>query len=139
MTRPWLILAALIPAQFAASAEPEPEPAPRPAARWQYAELRQQQSAVVIAPDGTRTQGKPAFSWSTSSAKVSADGWDEMAKKLKAPAAKDPEANHRLRVMDALGAQGWELVSVEPPAAAARAAAGVRGGTMWLFKRRLEK
>jgi hypothetical protein len=149
MLRFWAILATMIPASLAA-AEPEPEPVARPAVRWQYAELQQRQSGAVAAAadDGTRTPGKLVISWNTSSGKASADGWEEMAKKLKAPTpGKDAEPNHRLRVLDRLGAEGWELVGTETATTPVRAAGGPGGGrgtvanrgTTWLFKRRLEK
>jgi len=143
MARRWAVMAALISATLVAAADPEPEPGVRPEGRWQYAELHQRETPARMMDDGSVIEGKVITTWSTSAAKVSGDGWEDMAKKLKAPApAKAAEVNHKLRVMDQLGAQGWELVSVELPAprtAAVRGAASARPSTTWLFKRKLAK
>jgi hypothetical protein len=66
--------------------------------------------------------------WATSKATIEADGWEGMAKQLKAPpAAKDAtEVNHKLRVMDRLGAQSWELVAYD------------RDANVWTFKRKVK-
>jgi len=61
-----------------------------------------------------------------------ASSWEDLAAKLKAPEAKSGAttvAAHRLRVLNHLGSQGWELIS-----------AGT-GSTLspWVFKRKVAK
>jgi hypothetical protein len=67
--------------------------------------------------------------WITAAGEVEATSWEELAEKLKLPPARSgviTPAAHRLRVLNHLGGQGWELVS---------------GGTAAtsLFKRKITK
>ena len=61
--------------------------------------------------------------------------WEEMAQKLKAPDPKKEatETSHRVRVLNQLGSQGWELVSNSSPASS------FGGTTSWTFKRKVTK
>ena len=72
-----------------------------------------------------------AVRWVTGDGEIVASSWEELATKLKAPEAK-PSATtpvaHRLRVLNHLGSQGWELVSV-----------GMGTTSPWVFKRRVAK
>ena len=62
---------------------------------------------------------------------IETDTWEELGDKLKAPAAKKDakDAAQRLRVLNHLGRQGWELVG--------RDKGDVAAITVWTFKRRL--
>jgi hypothetical protein len=119
-------------------------------ARWEYAELTAR--TTPARPGGTARDGAevpilPAATtvrWTTGDAEVKAQGWDELAAKLNAPGKKDV-TSHRLRVLNALGAEGWELVSQQAGTAAPfQPADPVAGGfgprattTTLLFKRRV--
>jgi len=77
---------------------------------------------------------RTAVRWVTADEEVEVTTWDALAAKVKAPAAKKnaTETTHRLRVLNALGADGWELVSHQ------------RGEVrsmpeVWTFKRRVKK
>jgi hypothetical protein len=64
---------------------------------------------------------------------VEASGWEDLATKIKAPAAKKgatPDA-HRMKVLNHLGRQGWELVSHHK--------LDGNGTAVWTFKRRVKK
>jgi len=72
--------------------------------------------------------------WVTADEEVEVTTWEALAAKLKAAAAKKnaTETTHRYRALNALGADGWELVSHQ------------RGETrsmadVWTFKRRVKK
>jgi hypothetical protein len=93
-----VLLALLV--SFAAAEEEKPEPA-RKGERWEYGELHFRRSKKT-------GYAKAVTSRST----VEAPDWEGLAAKLKAPAAaKDADDTaQRLRVMDAVGDQGWELV-----------------------------
>jgi hypothetical protein len=68
--------------------------------------------------------------WVTADGEIDAASWEDLAGKLKAPAAK-PGATplaHKLRVLNHLGSQGWELVST-----------GTSTTSGWIFKRRTSK
>jgi hypothetical protein len=70
--------------------------------------------------------------WITAQDEITAGNWEELAEKLKAPAAgKDATIySHKLRVFDRLGADGWEMVTQQTGTTAAAE------GT-WMFKRRV--
>jgi hypothetical protein len=75
-------------------------------------------------------------------AETEAKGWGELAETLKAPGKKEA-SNQRLRVLNALGADGWELVSQTPVSSTFQMVEpGSRGfgagaSTNLLFKRRV--
>src|SRR5262249_5398843 len=50
--------------------------------------------------------------WITTEDEVEGNSWDDLAAKLKAPAARKEadKVTHKLRVFNQLGAEGWELV-----------------------------
>jgi hypothetical protein len=100
--------------------------------RWEYAELhlffvRGRAPALGAMPGGGGPGGpggapapavrrgatmKVTFSWVTTEGEVEADSWESLATKLKLPAPKKKASDpvHRLRVLNWLGAAGWELV-----------------------------
>jgi hypothetical protein len=111
--------------------------------KFQHAEL--QYSRVLVAapaqpglpaPPGVKVAvpavTKVAIVWTTSEEEVKAEGWENLADKLKAPAPKKEgsETVHKLRVLDRLGSDGWEVTEhTEKQDFAATA--------VWRFKRRL--
>ena len=106
--------------------------------RFEYAVLKFTRSA---APAAGQPGGVPAPTiwtakvvWATADEEVEADGWADLATKLKAPAAKKEGSDllHQLRAFNRLGADGWEVYEHERPA-------GGFGSTTesWLLKRRL--
>jgi hypothetical protein len=72
--------------------------------------------------------------WITSDEEIETTAWDAMATKVNAPPAKKgaSEASHRLRVLNRLGVDGWELVSHHPSEL-------VGGDEVWTFKRKVRK
>jgi hypothetical protein len=115
--------------------------------RWEYAELTYRTSPgrpVVRTKDGTELPAVPATTtvrWALGDTEVEAKGWDDMAEKLKAPGKEG--AGQRLRVLNALGADGWELVTQQtgtgPFLPTEPGARGFSPGatTTLLFKRRV--
>jgi hypothetical protein len=75
-----------------------------------------------------------AIRWITGDEEVETTGWDAMATKLNAPPAKKnaTEASHRLRVLNRLGAEGWEMMAHHPREF-------VAGEEVWTFKRKVRK
>ena len=102
--------------------------------------------------DGNEVAAVPAavtIKWVTGAGEVAAKGWDELAAKLKVPFKNEGSAAfQKVQVLNALGAEGWELLetsggsSVQGFAAGDRGAGG-RGGVIssashtWLLKRRV--
>jgi hypothetical protein len=72
--------------------------------------------------------------WITADEEIETKGWDAMATKINAPPAKKnaTEASHRLRVLNRLGVDGWELIAHQP-----RDFPG--GDEIWTFKRKARK
>ena len=91
--------------------------------RW-----RVQERAAAADAGGSARRACTAIHWATSKATVEADSWEGMARQLKAPAAeKDAaELTHKLRVLDRLGEQGWELVGHDKEV------------QIWTFKRKVQ-
>jgi len=100
-----------------------PEPA-RKGDRWEYAELhystlsmRAKGFANPVKGDGpvgpAPFKAKSKTTWITGDGETEGDSWEDLAAKLKAPAAaKDARpAAHKVKFLNHLGAQGWELVS----------------------------
>ena len=109
------------------------------AALWEYAELHVQRSlnAVRILPAPGAAPAAPAqanltIRWSTLDEEVTAESWEQLAEKLKAPASKKEGTPnvHKLRVLNRLGADGWEM-------AEHTGTDGTTGTANWVFKRRL--
>jgi hypothetical protein len=108
--------------------------------RWEYAELHVQRSVAVrplpIAPGGAAANPLPAptvtVRWATGEEEVQAENWEQLADKLKAPAAKKEGTAtvHKLRVFNRLGADGWEVVEHT-------GTDGTVGTATWLLKRRV--
>jgi hypothetical protein len=104
------------------------EPGAKVGQKWEYAELHFTAAATRIirpalgGPGGVNPGGRvvrmPAtkVSWVTGEGETEADGWEGLATKMKAPAAAKgatPVA-HKLKLLNHLGAQGWELVASTP-------------------------
>jgi hypothetical protein len=70
--------------------------------------------------------------WATGDEEVQAETWEQLAEKLKAPAAKKEGTAtvHKLRVFNRLGADGWEVVEHT-------GTDGTVGTATWLLKRRV--
>ena len=75
--------------------------------KWEYAEFSY-----------LTTPGVPTVKirWTTGTQEVIADGWEEMAVKLIAIKKKASEAGQRIRVLNEIGAAGWELVAQQSSA-----------------------
>jgi len=100
--------------------------------RYQYAQLRY--ARTYPAPPGNAAPG-PAVAvvsvrWATAGELVEGTDWANLGDKLKAPAARrDGPLAQTLRVLDRLGADGWEVYDHPAPT----------GGDLetWWLKRRL--
>jgi hypothetical protein len=70
---------------------------------------------------------KVSVRWVTGDGETEADDWAALAGKLKAPAAAKGAnaAAHRVKLLNHLGSQGWELVS--------------SNGNLMTFKRKLDR
>jgi hypothetical protein len=71
--------------------------------------------------------------WSTGDEDVQATSWDDLATKMKIPqATKDAKTPaSKMKVINYLGSQGWEMVSHHEPITS--------GPTVWTFKRKVAK
>lgn len=137
------LLAVVAGIGFVASQSPAvPLPADKPV-KWEYAELIMRSTsgrAKGFAPaDGAQPEQPgqpttPAMRWVTSDEEITAKNWEELAEKLKAPAPKKEAtaASHKLRVLNQLGADGWEMVG-QPPTSTGFST--TTAGS-WMFKRR---
>jgi hypothetical protein len=151
----YLALGALCLAALAAGADDKKAEKPEPGRKgdkWEYAELHYSLSRVGKAGKmggggfgggglggpggGGNVQPGPAamvvatkvtVRWITADDETEAEGWDGLATKLKAPAAgKDAKAaTHKVKLLNHLGREGWELVSTD--------------GSVWTFKRKAAK
>ena len=132
---PFAVLAALVGGSSGTAAPALGEKA----ARWEYAELHVQRAAVVIRPLPIAPGGAAAapaqvnltIRWSTLDEEITAESWEQLAEKLKAPASKKEGGPnvHKLRVLNRLGADGWEM-------AEHTGTDGTTGTANWVFKRR---
>jgi hypothetical protein len=142
-----------------AVAEPGPEP-PAKGDRWEYCEVHYRPTTARAAKQagwgkgGGPGAGAPGGAGGAGGAggmaqaakaarvmvrlvtaddEIDASSWDDLATKLKAPAAKKgaTAASHKLRVLNHLGRQGWELVPVNDPERLA--------SSVMLFKRKVTK
>jgi hypothetical protein len=124
----------------------KPEPA-RKGDRWEYAELHYSPARAMKGGGGRGGPGggggfggggnaqpapaavltKATVRWITADGETEGEGWDGLAAKLKAPAAgKDAKpAAHKVKLLNHLGRDGWELVSSD--------------GSVWTFKRKASK
>jgi hypothetical protein len=125
-----------------------PVPADKPV-RWEYAELHYVDRGTRGPGGGPRGPGggdggqpgqlaplpQLAIRWITAEEETEAKSWEDLAAKLKAPAAarKDAkEVTHKLRVFNQLGGEGWELVGQQNGEASF-----LPRTSTWTFKRRM--
>src|SRR5262245_34970066 len=82
------------------------------------------QAAPVAGPANVQN----SIRWTTAQEELVTKEWEELADKLKAPAPKkeSPMNVHKLRVFNALSAEGWEVV--DRPAG---------DTTLWVFRRQV--
>jgi hypothetical protein len=139
----WLALAVVV---SVCAGKAEAAPAPAPAEQWEYAEISTTSTRMPARfGDGPALPGQPdrpprgtrqtVVRFATAAGEVEAPSWGELAAKLKAPEARSGAASvsaQRLRVLNHLGSQGWELVS------GGGGAWSPSTGTM-LFKRKVRK
>src|SRR5262245_46331878 len=108
--------------------------------RYEYAELKYTRVFRAPAPPGggpPKGVAGPAVpqvyvKWITADEEIDADEWDDLANKLKAPAPKKDGGSatqHKLRVLNRLSADGWELIEHT-------GSDGTTGTANWTFKRR---
>lgn len=104
--------------------------------KWEYAELMYRGSPGR--PAGKDADGNPveavastmSIRWTSKVGEFSVKGWDEMAEKLKIAFKKEgTAASQKLQMLNALGAEGWELASQHVGTAGA--------STTLTFKRRV--
>lgn len=141
-----------------AIAAPVPKPVPKGADQWEYCELHFRTAAAREGGWGKGAGGGPGGAGGagggpggaapvrqaparvttthylyTEDDRVAASSWEDLATKLKLPPAKkDATAtSHKLRVLNHLGRQGWEMV----PATGSES----RLNTVYLFKRKVTK
>lgn len=84
------------------------------------------QAAAAVPPGGPHVQAK----WSTVTEETEGASWEDLANKLKAPAGKAEGSVtvHKLRVLNWLSAQGWEMLDHQVPDVT---------NTVWAFRRRV--
>lgn len=100
------------------------------AARWEYCEIEFLRGTSPWFPASASGAGGDHVQWSSAMATLDARSWRDLAAKMKI-AVPDKAASAKLVVLDALGAQGWELVSATVPSGQ-----GAPSST-WTFKRRV--
>ena len=124
----WLAFgAAIVASTFVGSSRAAP--APVPGEKWEYAEISTSLTATrgpgrFDDPRARPQPGQPdqprrvvrqtMIRFATAEGEVEAASWQELATKLKAPEPKSggtSAASQRLRVLNYLGSQGWEVVS----------------------------
>ena len=115
-------VAVLCFAGLLAAADPVPEPPKKVRDQWEYSELQYRDGAA-----------KKYAKWVGPGGRVSAFDWESLAAKLKAPAAQkgDLEMDHRLRTMNHLGSEGWELITYR--------FVNTQISEVWTFKRKVSK
>jgi hypothetical protein len=138
MRKTALLLAALLAVTglvVATRAAPAPAPAPGAQDKWEYCELQFANRERPVRP-GAAPVANPAVVRfvGPDGDELEAANWEEMAQKLKAPDAKKEatEATHRVRVLNQLGSQGWELIST-------RSESSISGNTTMTFKRKVAR
>jgi hypothetical protein len=110
--------------------------------RWEYGELSHRRKIVKA---GDEAIVRTVVVWITSEQELEADDWAKLAGKLSAPAPKKGDATttsmHKIRVLNQLGSEGWELISYHPSPSGAKGGFGDAITTLptWLFKRRVVK
>lgn len=104
--------------------------------KWEYAELVYRPNLDWARPlkdeKGKEFPADPVLQWTTGSGNITAKSWTELAEKLKAPVKKDAEWSlKKVHVLNAIGADGWELVRQEGSTVTSGQTAA------WTFKRRV--
>jgi hypothetical protein len=105
-------------------------------ARYEYAELKYTTfRAPAVQPGGGPRVGVPhvTIKWITADEEIDATEWEDLANKLKAPAAKKDGGSvtqHKLRVLNRLSADGWEIVEHT-------GTDGTAGIASWVLRRRV--
>lgn len=143
----YLALVVALGVALAAAADEKKEAKPEPQKkgdRWEYAELHHTAGVLRGAFGGGGGVGgggkgggggggqvlpaklKAKMTWVTGDGETEGESWDDLAAKLKAPAAKDAKpAASKVKLLNYLGDQGWELVSSD--------------GSVMTFKRKATK
>lgn len=106
--------------------------------KYEYAELQSRTTVAriavlpgAVAPAAPAAQPTPGIRWTTGDEEITFKTWEELADKLKAPGKKDATVTQqKLRVLNQLGAEGWEMVEHT-------GTDGTTGLATWTFKRRL--
>jgi hypothetical protein len=114
-------------AVFCGFALVQPVAAQEKQAKWEYAEL------VYRDTSGRGKDGNQAptmtIRWTSGAGELSVNGWEELAGKLKTKFKKEETASsQKVQMLNALGAEGWELVSQN---------VGTTMATTLIFKRRV--
>jgi hypothetical protein len=136
----WFLAAGCLFASVVAAVVAAPAPQPRPVDKWEYAELQNSFRTGVAAKTkggaagGAARPPQAAVHWVTADEDIEAASWEDMATKLKAPAARKnaSESSVKLRVFNRLGEDGWELAWHE-----GRESRSGAGADVWTFKRRV--
>jgi hypothetical protein len=104
--------------------------------RYEYAELKHERARppkVAPVQPGDAPVARYAVHWITADEDIEAGSWEDLANKLKAPAPKKDGGSviqHKLRVLNRLSADGWELIEHQ-------GTDGTTGTAAWVFKRRV--
>jgi ABC-type Fe3+ transport system substrate-binding protein len=109
--------------------------------RWEYAELGFKQTVIPQpAQPGANPGGflKTTLVWSREGEEIEGKNWKELADNLKAQQLKGESSatRERLRVLNRIGAEGWELVGYQP-AVDPGPGRGSSRTESWTFKRPL--
>ena len=105
--------------------------------KYEFAELRSFRGGAQAAVRAGGGIAAPAAlppvtvaRWTTAQEELDVKDWEELADKLKAPAQKkdSPPTVHKLRVLNKLSEDGWEMLDHQVPEAI---------NTVWTFRRRL--
>jgi hypothetical protein len=94
---------------FAAAVSAAPALGDKPP-KWEYAEL--EFSRVYVGQPGAgRPVPQVTVRWTMADDEVDGNSWQNLADKLKAPAPKKEASvtQHKLRIFNRLGADGWEM------------------------------
>lgn len=120
--------------------------------KWEYAELTSRVTPGRPArfdPDGVQIEAVPAtvtLRWITNEGEIDAKGWDELADKLKIKGFKKEgsTALQKIRMLNLLGGEGWELLeqtSTSPATSftdrGSKSGFSSTANTTWLLKRRV--
>jgi hypothetical protein len=130
-----LIISALTLCFAASTGSAAPNLGDKPG-KWEYAELKMSRSLAGPAARANAAvrPAAPAttVAWATLDGETEAETWEELASKLKAPPLKKDgtPTMQKLRVLNYLGTEGWEIVDHV-------GGDGVTGAASWTLKRRV--